>query len=146
LLVQLLTDQLPFPQGREVVSSKHGYPAKVDKTAKQVTADEFDGVIVPGGYSPDHLRRCPRVVELVKEINDRGGVVAAICHGGWVPVSSGVIKGRKATSFFAIKDDMVNAGAEWVDEEVVADGNLITSRTPADLPAFMRAIIKTLAG
>lgn len=128
----------------DVVHSKHGYPAAIDKRSKQVKADDFDGVIVPGGYGPDHLRRCPKVVELVKDLNAQGKLVAAICHAGWVLISADVLRGKKGTSFFAIRDDMVNAGLEWVDREVVVDGNLVTSRTPADLPAFMKEVIKAL--
>ncbi len=131
--------------GPDVVESKHGYPAKVDLPAGVANPDDFDGVIVPGGYSPDHLRRCAKVVGLVKALNDQGKLVAAICHGGWVPISADVLRGKRATSFVAIKDDMENAGVKWSDEEVVVDGNLVTSRTPADLPAFMREIVKKLS-
>jgi protease I len=85
------------------------------------------------------------MVRLVRDVFDRGGIVAFVCHGGWVPVSAGIVRGRKATSFFAIRDDMVNAGADWVDEEVVHDGQLISSRKPDDLPAFCRTLIKALS-
>jgi protease I len=128
----------------EVVKSKHGYPAKIDKRGGELKADDFDAVVVPGGYGPDHLRRCKKVVGFVKDMNDKGKLLAAICHAGWVLISAGVLRGKKGTSFYAIKDDMVNAGLEWVDEEVVVDSNLITSRKPADLPAFMREIIAKL--
>ena len=127
-------------------TSKHGYPVTVDAAADEVSAADFDGIVIPGGYAPDLMRRSPAMVGLVRDAFQQGRVVAAICHAGWVLVSAGVLKGRRVTSFFAIKDDMVNAGAEWVDEEVVQDGNLITSRTPPDLPAFCRAIIAALAG
>jgi len=127
-------------------TSKHGYPVEVDAPADEVSAADFDGIVIPGGYAPDLMRRSPAMVGLVRDAFQQGRVVAAICHAGWVLVSAGVLKGRRVTSFFAIKDDMVNAGAEWVDEEVVQDGNLITSRTPPDLPAFCRAIIAALAG
>jgi len=125
--------------------SKRGYPVEVDRAADEVTASEFDAVIVPGGYAPDLLRRYESVLKLVREAYDAGKVVAAICHAGWVLVSAGVLDGRRATSVRAIKDDMVNAGAEWVDEEVVQDGNLITARIPGDLPAFCRVIIASLS-
>ncbi|MDH7490464.1 MAG: type 1 glutamine amidotransferase domain-containing protein [Anaerolineae bacterium] len=125
-------------------ASKHGYPVTVDAAADQVSSADFDAVIIPGGYAPDRMRRYPAVLKLVREVFERGGVVAAICHAGWVPISAGILKGRRVTSFFAIKDDMVNAGATWVDEPVVRDGNLITSRTPADLPAFMREFLIAL--
>jgi protease I len=124
--------------------SKHGYPVKVDVAADEVTADDFDAVIIPGGYAPDRMRRHPPMLDLVRGLFERGGVVAFICHAGWVPISAGILKGKRVTSFSAIKDDMVNAGADWVDAEVVQDGNLISSRTPADLPAFCRTIIAAL--
>jgi protease I len=111
----------------------------------KVSAEDFDGVVIPGGYAPDHLRRYPQMVQLVKDLFDGGKVVAAICHAGWLLASAKILPGRTVTSFFAIKDDMIHAGAHWVDEEVVTDGNLITSRTPDDLPAFMRAVIAALA-
>lgn len=124
--------------------SKLGYPVTADVAAYAVSADEFDAVIVPGGYAPDRMRRCQSMLDLVRGVFERGGVVAAICHAGWVPISANIAEGKRVTSFFAIKDDWVNAGAEWVDQEVVQDGNLITSRTPADLPAFCRTIIAYL--
>jgi protease I len=124
--------------------SKHGYPVEVDMAANQASADDFDAVVVPGGFAPDRLRRYPSVLKLVKDIWEQGKVVAAICHGGWVLVSAGILKGRKTTSVSAIKDDMANAGAEWVDQAVVVDDKLVTSRTPVDLPVFMRAIIDLL--
>lgn len=126
-------------------TSKHGYPVTVDAAAHEVSANDFDAIIIPGGYAPDLMRRYEPLLRLVRDAFQQGKVIAAICHAGWVLVSAGVLKGRKVTSFFAIKDDMVNAGAEWVDQEVVQDGNLITSRKPDDLPAFCRAIIAALA-
>ena len=131
--------------GAKSYASKHGYPVNVDVQAEQVKAVEFDAVVVPGGYAPDLMRRNPAMVSLVREAAQQGKVVAAICHAGWMLVSAGVLKGRKATSFFSIKDDLVAAGADWKDAEVVVDGNLITSRKPDDLPAFCRAIIQALA-
>jgi protease I len=127
-------------------TSKHGYPVDVDAIAGQLTADDVDAVVVPGGYAPDLMRRYPAMVGLVRDAFEQGKVVAAICHAGWLLVSAGILRGKKATCFFAIKDDLVNAGATYVDEEVVVDGNLITSRTPMDLPAFCRAIVDTLGG
>lgn len=126
-------------------TSKYGYPVTVDLTADEISADEIDALIIPGGYAPDLLRRYGSVLKLVREAFEKGKVVAAICHAGWVLISAGILKGRRATSFFAIKDDMVNAGALWEDSEVIVDGNLITSRKPDDLPAFCRAIIEKLA-
>ena len=130
--------------GATSYASKHGYPVNVDAQADQVSAVEFDAVIVPGGYAPDLMRRHAPMVKLVREAAQQGKVVAAICHAGWMLVSAGILKGRRATSFFSIKDDLVAAGANWVDEEVVVDGNLITSRRPDDLPAFCRAIVAGL--
>lgn len=131
--------------GAKSYVSKHGYPVTVDAQAEQVKAVELDAVIVPGGYAPDMMRRHAAMVALVREAAQQGKVVAAICHAGWMLVSAGILKGRKATSFFSIKDDLVAAGADWVDQEVVVDGTLITSRKPDDLPAFCREIVKALA-
>jgi deglycase len=131
--------------GAKQYTSKHGYPVNVDTQADSVNAMEFDAVVVPGGYAPDMMRRHDGMVRLVREAAQNGKVVAAICHAGWMLASADVIKGKKVTSFFSIKDDMVHAGGLWVDQEVVVDGNLITSRKPDDLPAFCRAIIKALA-
>ena len=125
-------------------SSKEGYPAEEELSIKKVKAEDFAGVVIPGGYAPDFLRRHEEVNRFVKEMFDKGKVVASICHGGWVLVSAGVLKGKKATSFSAIKDDVVNAGAQFLDKEVVVDGNLITSRNPYDLPAFCREILTKL--
>src|SRR5919108_2884998 len=129
----------------ETYQSKHGYPVTVDAEADTVTASQFDGVIIPGGYSPDHMRRSPAMVRLVREAHEQGKVVAAICHAGWMLASAGIARGKTLTCFKSIKDDLVNAGANYIDREVVRDGNLITSRFPDDLPAFMREIISALA-
>jgi protease I len=131
--------------GAKSYTSKHGYPVNVDVQAEQANAVEYDAVIIPGGFAPDMMRRSPAMVKLVREAFQHGKLVAAICHAGWMPVSAGILKGKRATSFFSIKDDLVNAGATWVDEEVVVDGNLVTSRKPDDLPAFCREIVKALA-
>src|SRR5580700_6571157 len=131
----------------KVYSSKVGYPATARLSYDAVSADAFDGVVVPGGYAPDHIRRHAKANQFVKEMDAQGKLVAAICHGPWVLCSAGgMLKNRKATSFFAIKDDVVNAGAHWVDAEVVVDANLVTSRKPEDLPAFCKACIEVLAG
>ena len=131
--------------GAKSYASKHGYPVNVDVQAEAVKAVEFDAVIVPGGYAPDMMRRHDAMVGLVREAAQQGKVVAAICHAGWMLCSAGIIKGKKVTSFFSIKDDMVNAGGQWSDSEVVVDGNLVTSRKPDDLPAFCREIVKALS-
>jgi protease I len=125
-------------------TSKLGYPVKADKSYDEVRAQEFDGVVVPGGYAPDYIRRYPKAIELVREIDRANKLVAAVCHGPWVLCSAGTLKGRRATSFFAIKDDVVNAGARWEDAEVIVDGNVVTSRKPDDLPAFCAACLKVL--
>lgn len=125
--------------------SKLGYPCVAQRSYAEVSADDFDGIVVPGGFAPDHIRRHPKANQLVADINAQGKLVAAICHGPWVLCSAhGMLKGRKATSFFAIKDDVINAGAEWSDAEVVIDNNLVTSRKPEDLPAFCVALIDVL--
>jgi protease I len=130
--------------GAKSYTSKHGYPVNVDVQAEQANALEYDAVVIPGGFAPDMMRRSPAMVKLVREAFQHGKLVAAICHAGWMPASAGILKGKRATSFFSIKDDLTNAGASWVDEEVVVDGNLITSRKPDDLPAFCREIVKAL--
>ena len=131
--------------GTRSYASKHEYPVSVDVQADAVTAEEFDALIVPGGYAPDRMRRHDAMVKLVRNAAQQGKVVAAICHAGWMLASAGVVKGKQVTSFFSIKDDMVNAGGQWSDREVVVDGNLITSRKPDDLPAFCREIVRALS-
>ncbi len=131
--------------GATSYASKHGYPVNVDAQAEAVSAMELDAVIVPGGYAPDMMRRHEAMVRLVREAAQHGKVVAAICHAGWMLASADVVRGKDVTSFFSIKDDMVNAGARWVDREVVVDGTLITSRKPDDLPAFCREIVRALS-
>ena len=131
----------------ETYGSKLGYPVKCALAYDNAKAADFDGVVVPGGYAPDHIRRHAKANEFVRDIDAAGKLVASICHGPWVLCSAGgMLKGRKATSFFAIKDDVVNAGAIWEDSEVVVDRNLVTSRKPEDLPAFCRASIAVLVG
>ena len=125
---------------------KYGIPVSVDKKAGAVTADDFDAIVIPGGYAPDKMRLYPEMVSLVREAFLKGKVVAAICHAGWMLASAEILKGKKATSYIAIKDDMIHAGALWEDSELVRDGNLITSRKPDDLPAFCRAIIQAMQG
>jgi len=130
----------------KVYRGKNGYPVKADVSVHDVRAEDFDALVIPGGFAPDKLRRSSRVLELTREFNADRKPVAFICHGGWVPISAKILKGKHATSVRAIKDDMENAGAVWEDKSVVVDGNLISSRTPEDLPDFCRAIIKALAG
>lgn len=132
------------PNGRKDYRGKNGYPIAVDRSIEEVRSKDFDAVVIPGGWAPDKLRLSKKVLQFVKELSDTGKVVASICHGGWVLASAGVCKGKTLTSYIAIKDDLVHAGAKFVDREVVRDGNLITSRKPEDLPAFCREIITAL--
>ena len=128
----------------EVYKSKHGYPVTAQLGPEAVAVEEFDAVVIPGGWAPDRLRQNAQLVEFVRGMFTAEKVVAAICHAGWMLVSAGILKGKRATSFIAIKDDMRAAGCTWTDEETVVDGNLITARRPDDLPSFVRAIIDTL--
>jgi protease I len=132
------------PVAGHIYPSKLGYPVKCDLSWEVAQSSDFDGVVIPGGYAPDHIRRHAKAIEFVREIDQQGKLVASICHGPWVLCSTGTLKGRKLTSFYAIKDDVVNAGGEWSDAEVVVDGNLVTSRKPEDLPAFCREMIGVL--
>jgi protease I len=130
--------------GEKHYQGKRGYPLTVDCSVDDITADQFDGLVIPGGYAPDVMRRSARLLELVKEIHDAGKPVAFICHAGWVPISAKIVRGRRVTSVGAIRDDLENAGALWEDSAVVVDGNLISSRTPADLGVFMQAMVAAL--
>jgi protease I len=130
--------------GVKTYHSKHGYPISPDVDITEVESSQFHGVIIPGGYAPDKMRRHPAMLDFVRDIFEENNIVAMICHAGWVPISAGIVTGKQVTSTPAIKDDLTNAGAEWVDKEVVVDGNLISSRNPDDLPAFCRAIIDSL--
>ena len=133
-------------QAGETYTSKLGYPVKCEKSYDEVSAADFDGVVVPGGFAPDFIRRYPKATQLVKDLDAQGKLVAAICHGLWVPCSAGILRGRRTTCFFAIKDDVINAGGLYEDAEVVVDRNLVSSRKPDDLPAFCREAIKVVAG
>ena len=129
------------------VRGKKGYgPLPVDTTVDQVAEPSFDALVIPGGYAPDKLRRSDVVLDLVRAFDTAGKPIAFICHAGWVPISARIIKGRRATSVGAIRDDMVNAGADWVDEAAVVDGNLISARTPDDLGPWMKALLAALEG
>lgn len=134
------------PEAGKSYPSKLGYPAKSDLASKDVAASELDGIVIPGGFAPDFFRRDPATIQLVKDVVAKGKVVAAICHGPWLLCSTTALKGKRATCFFAIKDDVINAGAHYVDEETVVDGNIITARKPDDLPAFTLAVIRALKG
>ena len=123
---------------------KHGYPCVSDAPIHDLRAGDFQGVIVPGGFMPDRLRREAQVLKLVREISEAGKLVAAICHGGWIPISAGIYRGVRVTGSLGIKDDLVNAGAHWVDAPAVVDRHFVSSRKPDDLPDFCRAILKVL--
>jgi protease I len=130
--------------GAKEFTGKHGYPARAEADVRNLAAVDFDAVIIPGGYAPDKLRRHEAVLSLVRDAFHQGSVVASICHAAWIPISAGIVRGKRATCYYSIRDDLKNAGADYVDAEVVRDGNLITSRQPADLPAFCREIIAAL--
>jgi protease I len=131
--------------GEKTYQGKRGYPLTVDTSVDEITSERFDGLVIPGGYAPDIMRRSQKLLQLTREIYEAGKPVAFICHAGWVPISAGIVRGKRGTSVGAIKDDLVNAGMLWEDSPVVVDGNLISSRTPADLPQFMRALIAALS-
>lgn len=132
--------------GEQTYAGKHGYPVTPDATVDEVSAKDFDALVIPGGFAPDKLRRSPKVLQLTRDFHNTGKPVAFICHAGWVPISAGIVRGRRGTSVDAIRDDLVNAGMLWEDAPVVVDGNMITSRRPGDLPDFCKAIIKALRG
>lgn len=126
----------------ETVTGKKGQPLTVDRAASDCSVDDFDVLVLPGGYGPDKLRTDDGVKLLVKGMDETRKPIAFICHAGWIPISAGILSGRRATSYHSIADDMRNAGCEWTDEEVVVDGNLVSSRHPGDLPAFVAATIE----
>lgn len=131
--------------GEKTYLGKRGaYPVTVDTHVDQCQSGDFSGLVIPGGYAPDILRRSPKVLALTKEIFEAGKPVGFICHAGWVPISAGIVKGKRGTSVGAIRDDLVNAGMIWEDSPVVVDGNLVSSRTPADLGHFMKALLAQL--
>ena len=133
--------------GGNPVTGKKGHgPVTPDTATERVGADDYDALVIPGGYAPDKLRRHEHVLDLVRRFDADARPIAFICHAGWVPISAGILKGRRATSVAAIRDDMVNAGVDWVDEETVVDGNLISARTPTDLGPWMRALLQALRG
>jgi deglycase len=131
--------------GEKTYFGKKGVPVDVDTQVTDVRSGDFDALVIPGGYAPDKIRRVPEALDIVREMNDQGKTIGFICHAGWVPISAGVLKGRRVTCVSAIKDDVVNAGAEYVNEPVVVDGNFVTSRTPEDLPVWLPALIDRIA-
>ncbi|MCE9606723.1 MAG: type 1 glutamine amidotransferase [Planctomycetia bacterium] len=129
------------PKSDVVYHGKHGYPCTADAPINDMSADDFAGVILPGGFMPDKLRREPHVLQLVRDFAESGKLVAAICHGGWIAISAGVYRGVRVTGSLGIKDDLVNAGAIWEDKPVVVDRRFVSSRKPDDLPQFCRGIL-----
>ena len=125
----------------ETVKGKKGIELTTDHAAADLVPDDLDILVIAGGYGPDKLRTDEGVKALVRGLHEQGKAIGFICHAGWVPISAGIVEGRRVTSVPAIADDLRNAGAEWEDSEVVVDGNLVSSRRPPDLPAFMRALI-----
>lgn len=137
--------QVAGPEAKKTYKGKNGYPCKSDISFDEVKVADFDALIIPGGYAPDKLRRIPKVLEITKQFYEQNKLIAYICHAGWIPVSANLVDGLKCTSYFSIKDDMVNAGANWVDEPVVVDRGIVSSRFPDDLPKFCLAIIDHLS-
>ena len=130
----------------ETVRGKHGLEMTPDVSITEApSADELDGIVIPGGWAPDKLRRNQGVLKLVRDVHAQGKIVATICHGGWVPISAGIIRGRKATGSTGIKDDIVNAGGIWVDEAAFREGNMVWGRVVEDIPAFCRELVNALA-
>ena len=123
---------------------KHGYPCPVDGHVREFPAAGLCGILAPGGWAPDKLRRDPDVLARVREVDAAGKLVATICHGPWILISAGIVRGRRMTSTVGIRDDLVNAGAEWVDQPSVTDGHVVSARVPKDLPAFARAMLAVL--
>lgn len=132
-------------KAEEEYVGKYGVPVKSNYTLKEVDPKQYDAILVPGGWSPDKLRRYEDVLNMVRSMNDDQKPIGQVCHAGWVLISADILKGKKVTSTPGIKDDMMNAGAEWVDEPVVVDGHLVSSRRPPDLPDYMREFIEVLA-
>lgn len=132
------------PKKDTVFTSKDGLKETSTHASDEVSAADYDALVIPGGFSPDYMRRTQATVDFVTEMNKADKLIAAICHAPWMLASADAIRGKKVTSFFSIKDDLINAGAEWVDREVVVDGNIISPRNPNDLPIFLKTIIKEL--
>jgi protease I len=132
------------PTAGEVYASKLGYPVVAEAGIDDLSADDVDAVVVPGGFSPEYLRRAPAIVDLVRKLDARGDVVAAVCHAGWLLATADIVRGRPVTSVPVIKDDVIHAGGEWRNEPVVVDDNLITAQLPNDLPEFLAHIVIAL--
>ena len=132
-------------KANEEYVGKKGVKVKSNKSIDEVKANDYEGVVIPGGWAPDKMRMNEKMVKFIQDLNKAKKPVASICHGGWMLAEADIIKGKTVTSYKAIKTDLKNAGANWVDKEVVIDGNLITSRTPDDIPAFNRELLKALS-
>ncbi len=128
----------------DVFAGKHGYPCQAEALIDDMNESEFTALVIPGGFMPDKLRRNPKVLELTRSFDQSRKMIAMICHAGWIPISAGILRGRTVTSTPGIKDDLTNAGATWIDQDVVTDGHILSARRPPDLPAFGRAIIEYL--
>lgn len=133
------------PEAATVYNGQSGIPATTDYAYTDVNADDYDGILVPGGWAPDRIRRYEEVLDIIRAMDKDEKAIGQICHAGWVLASAGVVKGRKVTSTPAIQDDMKNAGATWVDEETVVDGHIISSRRPSDMPTYIKAYADKLA-
>ncbi len=133
------------PEKDKIYKGKHGYPCPSDLAFADVDVKKFDGLVIPGGFAPDQLRRIPKVLEITRSFHKAKKLVAHICHGGWIPISAGIVKGYQCTSTPGIKDDLINAGAQWLDEPLVIDRNMVSSRRPDDLPQFCQGILKVMA-
>ena len=131
-------------EAKQEYAGKHGYPCTSDLAISAVRAGDFDGLVVPGGFMPDKLRRDAKVLEIVRQFDAAGKLIAAVCHGGWIPISAGVYRNVRVTGSLGIKDDLVNAGAIWEDKPVVIDRHFVSSRKPDDLPEFCRGILSVL--
>ncbi len=131
-------------EAHKVYHGKYGVPFESDVSFKEVDEADYVGLLVPGGWAPDKLRRFPEVLDIVRKMNKKGKVIGQICHAGWVLISAGILEGKKVTSTPGIKDDMTNAGATWLDEPCVVDANIVSARRPGDIPAYMKAYIRVL--
>ncbi|MGE7602080.1 type 1 glutamine amidotransferase domain-containing protein [Peribacillus sp. NPDC097675] len=136
--------QLAGEKAKETYVGKYGVPADSDVDYGSVKADDYDAILVPGGWAPDKIRRFPEVISLIRRMEESKKPIGQICHAGWVLISAGILKGKNVTSTPGIKDDMENAGAIWLDEPVVVDGNLVSSRRPPDLPDYLRELIRVI--
>ncbi len=133
------------PKANEIYIGKHGYPQRLDRAANEVRASDYNMIVIPGGTSPDHMRRCGAMVRMVRDAAVKQIPMAAICHGPWMLCSADALRGRRCTSYMSIVTDVINAGGKWVDEECVVDGPVITARCPDDLPAFSNAILQLIS-